>query len=423
MPILRKRPTPLALLLLIAFATGYAQTAEIDPNWPDWFEESMQREAGRMEMTTVEADSGAFRFSMPAGTELLDTADGFWAYSTDIGGEAPISCNLYIENPPMTAIAVEVGELAIQNTLDTSGAREEVNRSLHYLDAGSIDGAIHLAFEWISRFRQPGGDLIGHTKVRAARTGEMLQVCWHAEIGYRETFENVFMAFVESLQHESEYTQPFAEDITVDTTNGSVTGATYSSLTLLNNGQFESYSYTTSILPVAPGEIQYSDSYYSENSTADGTIVESWVYSIDNGEPSMELLLKRDDSSNSDNWLVSGEVQGTQVELEIPLTEGLKGEMTLLEETRQLFAGDGQSLAALVWAPFLDPTTFVELTFERDDDEVPYQGIARLGPVEMITVSDEYGGAVSGRMAIGPNTIAFERVWTRGLPVPPVTKE
>ncbi|MDJ0911091.1 MAG: hypothetical protein QNI99_18055 [Woeseiaceae bacterium] len=423
MPTPHKRSTLLALLLLIAFTPGHAQNGEVAPNWPNWFQRDMQREAGGMDMTTVETDSGAFRFSLPAGTNLQETAEGIWGYSTDIGSEAPIRCYLYAEDLPMTALAVEMGELAIQSILDTSGAREEINRNLHYLDAGSIDGAIYIAFEWISRLRKSRGDLIGHTKVRAAKTEAMLQVCWHAEIGYRETFENIFTTFVETLQYSSDYTEPFAEDITVDTTNGLVTGATYSSLTLLNDGQFESYSYTTSILPVAPGEIQHSDSYYSEYSTADGAIVESWVYSVDNGEPSMELFLERDTSGESDNWLVSGEVQGTQVELQIPPVDGLKGEMTLLEETRELFAGDGESLEALVWAPFLDPTTFMELTFERDDDEVPYQGIARLGPVEMITVSDEHGGAVSGRMSIGPNTIAFERVWTQGIPTPPVTEE
>ena len=187
----------------------------------------------------------------------------------------------------------------------------------------------------------------------------------------------------------------------MDTTNGRITGATYSSLTLLDNGQFESYSYTTSILPVAPGEIQHSDSYYTEFSAADGTIVDSFVYSIDNGEPSMELALERDATGKSDNWTVSGLVQGTPVEIEIPAVDGLKGEMTLLEETRQLFAGDDESIEALVWAPFLDPTSFLPLTFTRDDDEVPYQGIARLGPVEMTTVSDRHASADGAAVFVG----------------------
>ncbi len=420
---LSQRPTLFALLITIVPLTGHAQTAEIDPDWPDWLKESMQREADLPAMTTLEADGGAYRFSLPAGTELLDSSEGFWAYSIDIDIDTPIACYLYTEDVPMTAIAVEIGELAIQDVMSTSNAKEEMSRSLYHLDAGSVDGAIFIAFEWLSRFRKAGGDLVGHTKVRAAATGEVLQVCWHADAGYRDTFETVFTAFVDSLHYVSEFPEPFAEDITLDTTNGSVTGATYSSLTLLDNGEYESFSYTTSILPVAPGEIQYSDSYYTEYSRPDGTIVDTYVYSVDNGETGMDLALERDASGEANNWTVSGEFQGTEVEFEIPMADALKGEMTLLEETRQLFAGEEESLQTLVWSPFLDPTTFMPLSFTRDDDEVPYQGIARLGPIAMTTVSDEHGAALSGHMTIGPNTIAFERVWTRGIPTPSESKQ
>ena len=423
MPTFRKRSTLLTVLLLTASAASHAQTAAIDPDWPNWLQRGMQQEARVPRMNTFEADNGQYRFRLPHTAELITEGETMWGYMIDIGSELPVVCNFYNEDKPMTYTAVTTGEAAIESLIQSRNFEQENLRSLYHLDAGSLDGTVFLALEWLSSFATEDGDVLGHTKVRAATNGEIVHVCWHREVGYRETLDEIFATFVRSTRYTSEYAEPFAEDITVDTTNGQVTGATYSSLTQLDNGQFESYSYTTSILPVAPGEIQYSDSYYTEYSTADGAIVSSYVYSVDNGEPSMELFLERDTSGESDNWLVSGEVQGTQVELQIPPVDGLKGEMTLLEETRELFAGDGESLEALVWAPFLDPTTFMELTFERDDDEVPYQGIARLGPVEMITVSDEHGGAVSGRMSIGPNTIAFERVWTQGIPTPPVTKQ
>ncbi len=423
MPTNHKRTTFLSLFLLIASATGYAQTAEIDPNWPDWLQESMQRETGTPKMAAVEADGGMYHFSMPASAEPMEEGEGVWGYSIDIGTDAPIACYLYTEDLPMTSIAVEIGELAIQSILDANGSEEEVTRSLYHLDAGSIDGMIYLAFEWLSRIRKTGGDLIGHTKVRAAANGELVQACWHAEVGYRDVFENVFTTFVETLQFTSEYIEPFAEDITVDMTNGKVTGATYTSLTLLANGQFESYSYTTSILPVAPGEIQYSDSYYTEYSAADGTLIDTYVYAVEGGEAQMDLMLARNENGDTDGWIVSGEFQGTEVELEIPTTDAPKTEIVLLEETRQFFSSEQETIETLVWAPFLDPTTFMPLTFVRDDDEVPRQGITRLGPVEMTTISDEYGGAVSGHMTIGPNTIAFERVWSRGLPIPPMERK
>lgn len=423
MPTSPKRSTPLAFLLLIAAAAGHAQTAEIDPDWPDWLKEAMQRETDTPAMTPLEVEDGAYRFQLPDTATPVETVPGNWAYTIDIGSGSPVVCLLNTTDAAMTAMAIAAMEQTIRSLLQKYGAERENRRTLYHLDAGSIDGTVFIALEWLSNFNVERGDLLMHTKMRAATKDEMVFLCLHTDAGYRDTFEYVFTTFVRSMQYTSQLDEPFAKDITVDTTNGQVTGATYTSLTLRDNGEFESHSYTTSILPVAPGEIQYSDSYYTEYSRSDGTIVDTYVHSIDNGETGMDLALKRDASGDSNDWTVSGEFQGNAVEFEIPATDALKGEMALLEETRDLFAGEEESLEALVWSPFLDPTSFLALTFTRDDDEVPRQGIARLGPVEMTTISDEHGGALSGHMTIGPNSIGFERVWSQGLPYPPERRE
>ena len=220
-----ERASLLTVLLLAVSTASYAQTAEINPDWPDWIQKDMQRESGELRMDTFEAAEGAYRFQLPRRSKPLKGTEGFWGYTVEIGSDIPIACYLYSEDLPMTEIAVNIGEGAINEMLDRYEADEEGFRTLHYLDAGSIDGTVFLALEWLSRLDTDDGGVLVHTKIRAATDGGIVQVCWHSEPGYRETFENVFTTFVRSMQYSREVIEPFAADITVDTTNGTVTGA------------------------------------------------------------------------------------------------------------------------------------------------------------------------------------------------------
>jgi hypothetical protein len=404
----RLRLTALLTATLLAF-TATAALAQQD-DWPDWLNKAMSKETKRLKYKQVSTDDELYSVSLAGKPGDSGAFEGGYYWESDIKGEAVLECYIFTEPSDLATLVSNLTELGIEAQAETNGGAV-ANRSVAHLDAGAIDGAPFLAIEWLYTMGEAPNTLVGYSKVRAARNGNIIQACAHNFTGYRDTFAKAFEEFVKSAQQPANDTPPYYEEVALMRLGEQNIGVAHSAYRMDDEGDTQIVTHTTSIVPVAPGVVSSDDAKTTSWSTADGRLINSYSASAQNGELSHNLQLQRDDE---DNWQVSGEMQGK------PIAATLDGALQPLSEIGQmqtaaaLFAGEEQQATFLAWLPDADPTKILEGSITRDDAEVANQGTLAVGPLSMSARFDESGSVTSAGINIGAAVMTLERIWKNG---------
>jgi len=407
-------PHPLRTVCIIAaglFAVSGAHAQQMD-GWPDWLVEAMEAESRKLKNARMDIEAGPYSFELPKKTTGPNAFDGGWYFESDIGSNTPVECYVMTNDIDLASFTTTMAQLNIDATVEANPG-DLATLNLFTLDAGNLGGIPYFAVEWIYTVGEAPSAMVGFSKVLTATNGAITQACSHNTIGYRESFKQVFETFVQSLQQPAPETEPYYEELGLQTLDNQPVGFTFSSYTLDADGDTRIETVTASLFPVGPDALASSDSTDVTWSTPDGLTINSLSASAENGELTTNLQLVRNDIGD---WVVAGTFQGKELEEIIdgniePLT-GV-GEMQL---ARDLMAGDDTSIAYPVWTTDADPTRFLEASITRDDEETAGQVILTLGPLTMNGRLDEIGSLEYGAMQMGASQLIFERVWNRGTP-------
>ncbi len=406
---LRLRLTTLLTATLLAFTATAAQAQQDD--WPDWLNKAMSKESKRLKYKEVSTDDEKYSFRLAGKPGDSGAFEGGYYWESDIKGEAVLECYVFTEPSDLAALVSNLTELGIESQAEANGGGPVANRSVAHLDAGAINGAPFLAIEWVYTMGEAPNTLVGYSKVRAARNGDIIQACSHNFTGYRDTFAKAFEEFVSSAQQPASDMPAYYEEVALMRLGEQNIGVAHSTFRMDDEGDTQIITHTTSIVPVAPGVVSNDDATTTSWSTADGLLINSYSASAQNGELSHDLQLRRDDE---DNWQVTGEMQGKPIAATIDSALQPQSEVGQMRAAATLFAGEEQQTTFLAWLPDADPTKILEGSITRDDAEVANQGTLAVGPLSMSTRFDESGSVVSANISIGAAVMTLERIWKHG---------
>lgn len=405
----RLQLTALLTATLLAFIATTAQAQQDD--WPDWLNKAMSKETKRLKYKEVSTDDKKYSFRLAGKPGDSGAFEGGYYWESDIKGEAVLECYIFTEPSDLAALASNLTELGIESQSEANGGGPVANRNVIHLDAGAINGAPFLAIEWLYTMGEAPNTLVGYSKVRAARNGDIIQACAHNFTGYRDTFAKAFEEFVKSAQQPASDMPAYYEEVALMRLGEQNIGVARSAYRMDDEGDTQIVTHTASIMPVAPGVVSSDDATTTSWSTADGLLINSYSASAQNGELGHDLQLRRDDE---DNWQVSGEMQGKPITATMDGALQPQSEIGQMQTAAALFAGEQQQTTFLAWLPDADPTKMLEGSITRDDAEVANQGTLTLGPLSLSARFDESGSMSSADISIGAAVMTLERIWKNG---------
>lgn len=402
----------LAVTLILSLLATPATHAQEDPRlegWPDWVKEAMTKELRRKKTRAVSAPDDAFRTTMLGKLEEQQTLEDGWYFNADIKAESPLECYAFTSSRDLATLLTVIAEANIEAVAAAYGPVQ--SRTVYHTESGAIAGFPYLALEWLYRVQGETQPMAAFTKVRAAAKGNMAFVCAHNYLGYRDTFADAFEAFVTEAEYEETTAAPYYEEIaSVDMKNfGS--GINYTSYTIDADGDTRAFIVNASITVTDPSTTISTDAYQITYTGNDGAVLNMHSISVDNGELSNNLELRRNEDGD---WVSSGTLQGKDFEQYIDGAQEPTSELRQIGMAKALFEGDDTSIAALVWMPSIDPGRFLETTMTRDDADIERQATMTLGPISYAGQFDEDGNMITAVMNIGPASFDIRRIWAAG---------
>jgi len=401
----------LAVLLSIAGTEAVGQ--ETGNGWPDWLVEAMGQESLMMRARKVDLGDGVINTRL-AGKPAADpqpTPDG-WYLTRDIGTASPLECWAFTTTVDPATMASNIAEQSMLASEQVNGPLGD--RNLYFVDAGAYGGAPYVALEWFYSVGEPPNKLVGLAKVRVAVRDDYSFACAHNFLGYRQTFALAFEQFVREAKFDSGATSPYYEEVVVQRIGEQIIGVSRSSFTLDSEGDTQIELMETSLMPVDGSTLSTSDTWYSGWSRPDGTLINQRVAKSENGEVTMNLAL---DPLEDGVWLVSGTLQGKEIDQEINGTAEPVSELGQMLTVQALMADPSRKLANLsVWVPAADPTQFLQAEVALDPKGRDGRGRLTMGPLSIAAQFDPSGSLVTGALQAGAAEMVLDRIWIRGTP-------
>ena len=399
----------LLLLALTLLSISPAATAQSLEGWPDWVKQNMQNEAKRLKFREVETHDKSFRSKLPGKTTEPEQMEDGWYFTADIKAGVPVECYVFTSARDLATLLDWMAETNVNAVAGNYG--EIATRRFYAADSGVVAGMPYLSLEWIYTIEGEEQMLVGFTKVRAATKGERAYVCTHNNLGYRDSMARIFDEFVTNAELADPTPTPFYEEVIRVDMSGPGAGVAHASYRNEETGEVTAFIAEASITAVDPSTISVSDSFTATVTEPDGTMIKSFVITVENGEIASELDLDRNEAGG---WMVSGTLQGKEVQFAIDGDVEPASELRQLALAREVFREGATSAEAAVWLPSLDPSQFIVTTMTRDDAEVERQAKMQLGPIAYTGLFDDEGNMYDATVSVGPVNIKIERVWSRG---------
>ena len=388
---------------------AHAQDTE---GWPDWLIEAMAVESEELKTMQLKIDAGPYTFTLPKGTTGPNEFEGGWFFESQISEVATLECYVFTGDNDLATLIGNLTELNIEATAEANGGTAD-NRNVFALDAGHLGGAPYLAIEWLYTIGEAPNAAVALSKMRVASNGTMTQACSHNEVGYRETFEQIFAEFVLSAKEPKPAVEPYYAEVLLQMLDGQAIGYSKAKYTLDQDGDTKVETTSASLMPTGPDTIAGSDSAGVTWSTPEGKVISASSTSAENGEQVTSLQLMRNEESN---WQVSGTFQGKELNETIDGSIEPVSEVGEMQIARQLFAGDDTSVTYPVWVTDADPTQMLDGTITRDDADTAGQAVLTLGPLSLQGQFDDTGALVRAGMQMGASELVIEQVWHEGEP-------
>ncbi len=397
----------LLAVILLAPTAVHAQSVDL----PEWMQKDMQREKKSLKFREVIAGENAYMFELPGKAEAPAAFDGGWYVSTDIKSGSPVECYIFDEEEDLASLVLRVNDIIISNMATTYEKPEQV-RSLYGIDAGGIRDTPYLSLEMLYMLGDENTQgVAGLSKTLVATKGETSVACSHNEIGYRDTFMQIFERFIASLSATQQELEPYYTELTIQSLNDLNVG--FFKMTIARDDEGDSLTIVDSaaVIPISTSDLASSDSTLYSWTRPDGTLISATSADAENGEITTNVRIQRNEDGD---WLIYGLFQGEEIEYVIDGEETLIGEHGSMLKTRDLLASDDDQTTFKTWVPAADPGKLLAMTIQRVPDIADDAATVSIGPITLTGRFDDNGSAARANMQIGPVNMLLERVWADG---------
>lgn len=376
---------------------------------PQWLQEAMAKESDVSQRSLLEVKPLGVKQEVLGKVELVDTAEDAWIYTIDIGSESPLECYATTD---YDGIANSLHAF-VTTGLEFSAEQNEKALSNVYnyaMGAGAINGAPYLQLDSLYSLGEPGQNLLGLMKGAAAETAGVIQVCIHAEIGYRRTFIETFVSFVSAFA-AADSREAFFESISRIHVNEIPMGVTRERYFLDHEGDVESRLSSAMLLPVDASSVARLDSASVYWNTPDGNLINASEYTVQNGALLSEFSIQ----TAGEAWQVTGEMQGKAVEAALDYKGELLGPLGVYLHTAALMQGDQAKSEHPYWIS-QNPTATLDVKIEKLEKQPNANIRIDMGPIVMEGRVDADGNFLRVDVDQGPLQMAMDQIYVKGRP-------
>ena len=317
---------------------------------PEWFSLSLARESDELPQTRLSLQSFPINAKGLGSWSEPQQVEDYWYFTVDIGSETPIECWAFKDYDGLANSLVNMMNYAVTNVSQEQGKTLE-SRYNFSLDISTLERVPVFSYEILYNLGESSERASGLMKGLSAESPNGLQVCLHNEIGYRKTFKDVFISFVNAVDRAANI-QPFYFAINGMKMQGELVGIVSEKFSKDADGDIEIIETTSLILPVDANTVSASDSQVRSWSYADGTLINTYSYTVENGELSSSLGI----SKSEEKWVIEGEVQGKAVNSELSFNDAFVSNFGAYLEMQRLANSENNSLSYNMWNADTDPT-------------------------------------------------------------------
>lgn len=405
----------LTSLSALAFAPKQLSAHEIVSlkEFPEWFQEAVEREKRIGKKTRVKIDALNVNKKVLGKATLVEEDEGYWFYNFDIGTGSPVECHVYTSFDGTANSLHHLIEFGIQG-VEALNEKKRSGTYPIYTDTGAFGNTPYLSLETMYNLGEGENKASGILKAISAQTGDSLQICMHNEMGYRETFVRFFESFIEAFT-ENQSSDAFFESIYKLSINEMPIGFIKESYTKDADGDVAIVESSSSIIPVDASNVARSDGLTRSWGRPDGTLINALEQSVENGALGSRYELSVKDGK----WHVSGEMQGKAIDANLEHEGTLASGYGNYLATAQLMQSDASASEIDMWVSEADPLGIIKVSLEKIKDNKEANLKFIMGPIMLDVLSDENGKVSQGSMKHSSMEMKMDTLYSKGEPILP----
>lgn len=163
------------------------------------YTDSMKREAPLSDSRQFTSPDGQASFkvetSSKARFEKGQQNVEFYYAAVEMGSAAPLECTFYKTDLNAASSLKRLTNSVLSNK-DLLG--EVTKKEVAYIDVGAIDGTPFLQMDTSYLTKKDGEEMVGYFKSLVAVKGRDSIVCWHNDLGFKQSFRNLTSQIVSS---------------------------------------------------------------------------------------------------------------------------------------------------------------------------------------------------------------------------------
>ena len=378
--------------------------------FPNWFKDAMARESDLSETSTLDIHYYNIHTPVKGNISLVYEDERLLQYSLDIGADAPAECYVIYEHSGLATAISKLTDLQVA-TVAENNEKPLTSRFVYAIDAGMVSDTPYLSLDTLITLGEGEEKSVGMVKALAAQTNDSLQACFHSSIGFRDTFDEAFESFVQAFT-EGETNPEFFETIYKMSIGPRIIGYAREKYSLDADGDVSGTKDSALLIPVDQTNLMTSDSKAISWSHPDGTLINQFNSSVDNGELSSRYTIQHDGTA----WRVEGELQGKTIAAELDYNGPLVSDYGSYLGYADLLASDDEQLTMPAWISEADPTAVTEMQVRKVSDGDGANLELTMGSMLIRFVSDEHGVSDNGVLRQGPLEFYFDKLYQKGTP-------
>ncbi len=401
-------------LLCIAFFSNTSGATDLMniSDFPDWFTEGLARETNIKKSSTLKIKELEVNSKVLGKYTLAEKSDNFWYYTIDINTASPAECYVFTDYDGPASSLHSILEHSL-TSVETLNDKKLSSKSTFSLNTGIVKDSPYLSLDIMYLLGEGEQRTTGILKGLVSESNDVLRMCIHNEIGYRESFFKVFESFVDAMN--SQTPTSFFEATYALLVNNIPMGYMQEIYSVDADGDIETKNRTSLLVPVDASSISRNDTSGLSWSKPDGSLINATEYTIENGNMSSQFSLQYAD----DAWQVEGQLQGKTITKTLEhdgwFLSGFGSYLALAE----LKGGDDTSANYHMWAPTADPTSALPVTLRQLNDNPEANFEVDMGPIVMQFLANKDNVFQKGTIQQGPITMKMSLLHSKGQPTLP----
>lgn len=372
-------------LLLGGCASVESKDTSITNDFPDWFQEALEREAPVETSNKLDIPELNVTDEVLGKFNLVEQNEDYWFFASESEESSPVECYIFTDFDGAANTLVNVVDYELEYTGDFFES-SITNRTNFGLDIDVVGNTPFIALDTLYNVEVEDEHSAGVVKAIAAQTHRSLIVCLHNEIGFKNTFYSLAESFISAIK-KGEQSNLFYEPVYRLSINGNPVGFIRERYSFDDEGDVQVRTDKSLAVPVDEFSISRTDSQVVHWSFPDGALINASIYSVENGDVKANLSLSVED----DDWIVKGEFQGKEISETLAYDGWILSNYGVNKAIKSVLVSEEPSQEYAMWLEEVDPSTAAVVTLSEIQDNPSANVKIEMGPIIMDGNSDENG--------------------------------